>query len=374
MNSKTTTATLLLGLAGALAASAAQPPSATIGNGKVRATLILPDVKNGYYRGTRFDWSGSVTSLEAGGHSYFGQWFARWDPLVHDSITGPVEDYAPLNYADAKPGENFVKIGIGVLKKIDDQPYRFSAPYPLTDTGKWSVRKGADYVEFRHELTDPKSGYGYVYTKTLRLTPGQTQMTIEHALKNTGTKAIATNVYNHGFFMLDRKPTGPDITVTFPFDIKGSRDMNGLAEVRGKQIVYLAELQENPPRADAPASAPAAVPGPRAARPRGALAMAPPTADVTPATPAPGTAAPAARRQTASTPVEGFSTTDPRDFDIRVENHKSGAGVRIRGDRPLSRINFWSVRTTVCPEAYVDVKAEPGQEARWTLTYDFYSL
>jgi hypothetical protein len=326
---RTIAATLLLVLG--MAATAAEPPTAVIRNGKVRATLNLPDVNDGYYRGTRFDWSGSIASLEAAGHSYFGQWFARWDPHVHDSITGPVEDYAPLNYAEARPGETFVKIGIGVLKKIDDQAYRFSAPYELVDTGKWSVRKGTDFVEYRHEVSDPKSGYGYVYTKTLRLSAGKSQLTIEHALMNTGSKAIATNVYNHGFFMLDQKPTGPDITVTFPFDIKGAREMPGLAEVRGKQIAYLTELQENP------------VP-------------------------------PENRRQTASTPVEGFSLTAAKDFNIAVENHRSGAGVRLTGDKPLWRINFWSVRTTVCPEAYVEVKAEPGKEMRWRLTYDFYSV
>ena len=243
MMNKAITAGLLLGLG--FAAAAAEPPSASISNGVVRARLYLPDVENGYYRGTRFDWSGSIASLESGGHSYFGQWFARYDPKVHDSITGPVEDYAPLNYTEAKPGETFVKIGMGVLKRMDEQPYRFSTPYELLDTGKWSVRTGPDFVEYRHELADPKSGYAYVYTKTVRLTAGKPQMTIEHNIRNTGTKAIATNVYNHGFFMLDSQPTGPDFTVTFPFDIKASRPMTGLAEVKGKQIVYLKELQEN---------------------------------------------------------------------------------------------------------------------------------
>jgi hypothetical protein len=124
---KAITAALFLALG--TAAAAAEPPTASISNGTVHATLQLPDVNDGYYRGARFDWSGSIASLEAAGHSYFGQWFANWGPHVHDSITGPVEDYAPLNHTEAKPGETFVKIGIGVLRKIDDQPYRFTAPY-----------------------------------------------------------------------------------------------------------------------------------------------------------------------------------------------------------------------------------------------------
>jgi len=218
-----------LGLA--FVAVAADPPTADITNGTVRAKLTLPDPQDGYYRAVRFDWSGSVLSLEANGHSYFGQWFPRYDPHISDAITGPVEDYTPLNYKESKPGETFVKIGVGVLKRPEEQAYRIGTAYELLDGGKWSVRKGADFVEFRHELSDPKSGYGYVYTKTVRLTPGKTQMTIEHNIKNTGTKAIATDVYNHGFFMLDTQPTGPDFTVTFPFAIKTvSGDMTGLAE------------------------------------------------------------------------------------------------------------------------------------------------
>lgn len=88
--------------------------------------------------------------------------------------------------------------------------------FPVLDYGKWTVKTGPDHVEYQHELNDPKSGYGYIYTKTVRLTPGKQQMTITQNLKNTGAKAIATNFYNHGFFMLDSQPTGPDVTVTFP--------------------------------------------------------------------------------------------------------------------------------------------------------------
>ena len=62
MMNRAITAGLLLSLG--FAAAAAEPPAATIGNGVVRAKLYLPDVDNGYYRGTRFDWSGSGARLE----------------------------------------------------------------------------------------------------------------------------------------------------------------------------------------------------------------------------------------------------------------------------------------------------------------------
>ncbi len=353
-------------------AVAADPPSANITNGVVKAKLYLPDQQNGYYLGTRFDWSGSVASLETNGHSYFGVWFPVYDPHKHDSITGPVEDYAPLNYETSKPGETFIKIGIGVFKRPEEQAYHFSNPYEVLDYGKWTIRKGADFVEYRHEVTDPKSGFGYIYTKTVRLTPGKPEMTIEHNIKNTGTKAIATNVYNHGFFMLDAQPTGPGIAVTFPFEIKTPRPLvTPMAEIKGKQLIYLQELEAQQPNAggaQARGAAPQAGGPPAGAPPAGVARTGAPAAGGAQAAPRPPS------RTGVSTLIEGFSTTDPKDFDFHIENAKSGAGIRVIGDKPLWRINFWSTRTTVCPEAYVEVKADPGKDFSWKLTYDFYAL
>ena len=47
-------------------------PSAEVANGRIRAKIYLPDAQNGYYRGTRFDWSGVVYSLQYKGHNYYG--------------------------------------------------------------------------------------------------------------------------------------------------------------------------------------------------------------------------------------------------------------------------------------------------------------
>ena len=76
-----------------------------------------------------------------------------------------------------------------------------------------------------HTLKDG-AGYAYTYRKTLRLS-GES-LIIEHELKNTGSKPIATTVYDHNFFTLDGKTTGPDNVVRFPFAVKASRPLNGM--------------------------------------------------------------------------------------------------------------------------------------------------
>jgi hypothetical protein len=73
------------------------------------------------------------------------------------------------------------------------------------------------------------------------------------------------------------------------------------------------------------------------------------------------------------TDLEGFGTS-AGDYDIRVENRKTGAGVRQTGDRPMSKLHLWSIRTTVCPEAFIDLRIEPGKESSWRIAYEFYQV
>jgi hypothetical protein len=300
-------------------------PKASISNGIIHAVVYLPDAKDGYYRGSRFDWSGVVGCLAYKGHTYFGVWFPHYDPLLHDAITGPVEEFrprdaSPMNYDQAKPGELFVKPGVGVLRRMDDGPFKFSAPYPIVDGGKWTVRSHGNSVLFRQDLKGP-AGISYSYKKALKLDRGQPVLILEHEMKNTGTKTIETDVYNHDFFMLDGNPTGPGMVVRFPFEPKAEPGFANGARIDGKEIVYERELQTG---------------------------------------------------ESAASSLTG-SSSNVSDFDFFIENKNSGVGVEQTGDRPISSIFFWSIRTTMCPEAYVHLKIAPGQTAHWTIRYRFYA-
>jgi len=302
-------------LACALGALAADPPAPTIeiSNGELRAKLHAPDPVKGYYQGTRFDWAGVIASLERKGHNYFGVWFPKYDPKLHDAITGPVDSFNAIGYEDAPVGGKFLRIGVGWLKKPDAAPVNNFKTYDIVDGGKWATKAGKDKVEFTHTLAGT-----YVYRKTVRLV--KDQLVIEHALKNTGTKTLETDMFNHDFFMLDNQPTSPDIVVKFPFEAKAGNDWRGPGELTGKELVYKQEL---------PA----------------------------------GTSVSGA--------ITGYGDT-AADQDFRVENRKTGVGVHQTGDRPMSRLYFWSIRTTVCPEAYVHVRVEPGKEERWRSAFEFY--
>jgi hypothetical protein len=320
---------------------AADPPEAEITNGQMRIKVYLPDAAIGFYRSTRFDWSGVIYSLEYKGHNYYGPWFQKIDPKVHDvgydasgvvstpctAMVGPGEEYLTagmaLGYDEAKPGGTFIKIGVGVLRKVDDSRYDHSKAYDIVDGGQWKVEKGRDYIQFTQELADPGTQYGYEYQKTLRLTKGAPQMVLEHKIKNTGSRPIETSMYNHNFLVLDRQAPGPDFTITVPFQMEASRPPDEkLGEIRGNQILYRQTLENE-------------------------------------------------ERMAAT--VSGFGAT-AKDNDIRVENRKVGAGVRITGDHPLSNLSLWSIRTVLAIEPYITMTIAPGAEFNWKITYDYYIL
>lgn len=127
-------------------------PHAEIENSPIKAELYLPDARNGYYRGTRFDWSGVIHSLKYKGHEFFGEWFDKHDPLIHDGITGPADVFdtngTGLGYAEAKPGDNFIRIGVGLVEKPDEPAYRGTYTYKVADAGRRTVAQGKNWIEF----------------------------------------------------------------------------------------------------------------------------------------------------------------------------------------------------------------------------------
>src|SRR6478735_6037643 len=90
-----------------LFAPAADPPRHTLAGDGIKLTIDLPDPAAGFYRGTRFDWSGIVATAEVGGHTVFGYWKPTHDPGNHDDVPGTAEEFGhdePLNYTAAPVG------------------------------------------------------------------------------------------------------------------------------------------------------------------------------------------------------------------------------------------------------------------------------
>ena len=238
---------------------------------------------------------------------------------------GPVEEFRSsdggVGYEEAKTGGTFIRIGVGVVRKPDKPTYQIFHTYDIVDPGHWTTRRGKDWIEFTQRLSGP-DGYAYVYSKTLKLAHGKPQLLIEHRLKNTGQKPIETSVYNHNFFVIDHQVTGPDVSVRFAFTPRTEKSLEPLADIRANDLIYRQALEKG---------------------------------------------------QSVASDITGFDPGAP-GYEFHIENHASHAGVQIRGDRPLEKVYFWSIRTVACPEPYIHLRVEPGREERWTVTDDFYTF
>jgi len=71
--------------------------------------------------------------------------------------------------------------------------------------------------------------------------------------------------------------------------------------------------------------------------------------------------------------LEG-SNNAVKDYDFRLENLKTRAGVHITSDQPLEKVNFWVISRVAFAEPYIHLRIDPGKESQWTIRYDFYTL
>ncbi len=299
-------------------------PQTLISNGLVKARIYLPDIDNGYYRATRFDWSGVMPYLEHDGHSYFGKWFKNYDANMHESVMGPVEEFTPIGYEDAEVGESFLKIGVGTLVKPEESKYNSFNHYEISNNGKWEISERLNEVEFKQILNTHK--YSYKYVKHISLPKDKSQMVLSHKFTNTGNKTIETQVYNHNFFFIDSLNIGEGYVVKFPFNIVAKRLVKRIGEfieIANNEIRFIKDLQDGD--------------------------------------------------QVYIGSITGYEENS-KEYDINIENKKTGVGVNIHGNRPLSKLVFWSAIKTVCPEPYISIKAEPGETVTWEITYTFYSF
>lgn len=299
------------------AAGSEEYPILRISNRAVSAVVCPPDAANGYYRSTRFDWSGVVRDLRCRGHRYVAPWQTRHDPLRHDGLTGPVDEFTPVGYERARPGEEFLKIGIGTLRRFSEDPYDRFRLHEIVNPGIRETITARDRVEFRHRLLSDE--YGYDYRKTLRLTP-EPGLRIEYALKNLGPAILSGYVYNHNFFTLDRMTTGPETEIRFPFRPSGTwREAYDCVELTRDGIRFNRELR------------------------RGEVVF-----------------------------MGDLHSPDPatRRYEFSIRNLRTGAGIRTSGSGELSHMVFWAHANVACLEPYTSFQVFPGETGVWQINYE----
>ena len=290
----------------------------TIKNDTLKITLHAPDGEKGYYRGTRFDWAGVFSSIEYKGCNYAEEWFEGYSPVRHDAVCGPAEEFGPIGFDDVAPGEPFLKIGVGMLEKMEGEYDRFKL-HNIVDPGRRTLEVTENSIIQGHML-ESEQGYAYEYLKTIEIT-GSDSFRIGHKLTNKGSKTLKSDVYNHNFFTLGLLQTGASRQLDFPFKPEGDwraeysevgftdSGIRFTRTLKKGESVYTGNIHET---------------------------------------------------------GKGLSGT-PGSF-VLFET-QTGRGVRTKCTLPMTKAVFWSYHLIACIEPYVDFNVAPGETFEFELDY-----
>lgn len=291
----------------------------TISNDTLSISLHEPDSVKGYYRGTRFDRAGVFEGIRYRGCNYTEEWFEKYSPEMHDAVCGPAEEFSPIGLEKAKAGDPFLKIGVGILERMDDDPYDRFKLHRIIDEGRRSTEVYADKVRFIH-LLDSKTGYAYEYIKEIALNSGNS-FSIRHLLKNTGKSVLKGDVYNHNFFTLGLLQTGPTRLMDFPFRPEGDwRAEYTEVGFTGSGIRFSRELK------------------------KGESVFT-------------GNLHQAGRGMTGS----------PYSFEL--SETRTGRSVRITCATEMTRTVFWANHSISCLEPYIDFNIRPDETLEFEINY-----
>jgi len=315
-----------MALSGRSADSAATaPPTATISAGDTVAIICLPDPERGFYRGTRFDWGSMIQSFRCGDKELFAVWR---HPDTHPEVNGgagPAEEFdsgldgmtTPPGYHEAKIGESFLKIGVGWLKKENDQPYLPFFPFTVTDAGTWQVQRLNDSTIRITHTTDPTKKYACRLTRTITIGDCPPQLTITRELVNTGSAPLSSSHYCHNFIRMNGKPVGPGYELQLPFPAKFANSAPAGWRLADNQLSFTAPV----------------------AGPTG-------------------------------TPLTGVKPGEtPNRFTII--DLTSGDQLLCEGSRPLSAFTVFADATILCPEPFITISLAPGEALKWDSSYRF---
>lgn len=292
----------------------------TLRRGETEIIIQLPTMEDGYHRDTRFDTSGLVSKVKVGKTNYLGSIWACPDPTLHGPQFGLAGEFTePLGYEQAAVDETFTKIGVGILKRLNDNPYKFWSRFELVEPGGWEITQSDNSVHFVQELSGPH-GYAYRYRKTITLLR-QAELELSYEVTNVGEKPFSTRYYCHNFFRIKGKPTGPIYRLRVGFDITGGEPLPPADEARFEGDMVILKKPRLP-------------------------------------------------KEALYCQLQGFSNTAASNR-FQLQLGEDGPAVRVKGNRPLDGLTIYAHPNSYSVEPFISIDLAPGERMSWDYHYTF---
>ena len=288
---------------------------------KSNSLKVAIDLPLENYKGSRFDWSGKISSIrfkdlplttieDAGSKdvNFLGK------GLYNEfGITNPV------GYNETPKGGWFHKIGVGLLKKEHKQ-YLFHRKHVIRPAHfdiTYEDRK--IIIICKSELVN---GYSYILKKEISIS--ENSFTINYFLHNTGEKKIITDEYVHNFMAINNALIGEDYTLKFPFPINSSL-FDETVNSENKVEIGLDNVTFN------------------------------------------------------KTPEKQFffsNLTGGKELQAEwiLTNLKANVGIKEFGSFKTDKINLWGWKHVISPELFFKISVDPKETVEWSRKFDVFKI
>lgn len=273
------------------------------------------------YNFSRFDWTGkiikvkfkdiqlsSVEITDCQNKNYFGKGF--YNEFGIDTALG---------FDEAEVGGWFHKIGVGLLKK-DDNQYLFNKNYEIKPAEFKVVAKSNKIIISCK--SDTVCGYSYLLKKDIEL--HDSSFTIKYYLENTGKKDIVTNEYCHNFTAINKDLIGSDYILKFLFQLK-PKLFGETVNLEQKVDIGINDIKFN------------------------------------------------------GSPKEPFffsflNGSEKVDAEWELINLKSKIGISEVGSFKTDKVNLWGWKHVISPELFFNIFIKPGESIEWSRNYNLFTV
>jgi hypothetical protein len=170
------------------------------------------------YSGTRFDWSAFITQVTLdGAHTFCVP--ESYQPGQGTGGAGLCNEFGidqAIGYAEARPGECFPKLGVGLLARPAEDDYSFGKPHEIVARFPVQVDTAPNSATF---VVEPLECRGYAARLAKTVSVAGNTLRIDYRLDNVGTLPLVTSEYCHNFTAFDGHRLGPDYRLRFPYTI-----------------------------------------------------------------------------------------------------------------------------------------------------------
>jgi hypothetical protein len=268
------------------------------------------------YHFSRFDWTGKIIFVK----------FQNVDLSTTEKNDGINEHLfgkglynefgidTALGFEETKVGGWFHKIGVGLLKKEDNE-YLFHKKYEI-DPATFDMEVAHDKVLI-HCNSKAVNGYAYELKKEIVL--HESHFTINYKLQNKGEKEIHTTEYVHNFIAIDKELMASQYHLRFPFPCNPVEIVNPEMKVDPGQHEF--------------------------------------TFIGTPS---------------AQFFYGNLSGNETVDAAWELINTNCQLGIRETGNFQTNKINLWGWSHVISPELFFRIAVKRGQSVQWSRKYDCF--